>query len=184
MNRALNAVQKTGDELTGNIGLKNDGRMHFYIADDNGNVRMWFYKDKGGDGVCITNGYDGGGVFVLRKDGGMTLGSGAQIAPNGDVYGGVWGSQWISTWLNNCFATRDTNINTRATWDWVSQNFASGFRLGAVETAQIWRAAGYGDQPPYVITGVTNPDGNDVVDYVQRRPLQMNINGWRNIDWL
>ncbi|AXC65628.1 hypothetical protein DOE63_08425 [Salmonella enterica subsp. diarizonae serovar 59:z10:-] len=170
--------------MTGNLALKGDGRMHFIIQNADGTARAYIYKDKGGGGVVITNGYDGGGEFVLRKDGGLTLGSGAQIAPNGDVYGGVWGNQWISTWANNCFAARDNNINARATIDWVRQNYLSGFRLGAVETAQIWRASGFGDQPPYVITGVTNPDSNDVVDFINRRPLQMYINGWRNVDWL
>lgn len=76
------------------------------------------------------------------------------------------------------------NLTPYATSSWVQQNFLSGFRLGAVECAQVWRAYGYEDAPPYVITGVTNTDYNDVVDFVKRRPLQMYINGWRNVDWL
>ncbi|EHM7481879.1 hypothetical protein KG996_003649 [Salmonella enterica] len=89
----------------------------------------------------------------------------------------------MSHWLYGQFATRDNNINARATADWVRQNFLSGFRLGGVESAQVWRAFGYDDNPPYVITGVINGNTDDLIDNVKRRPLQMYINGWRNIDW-
>ncbi|EEG6275602.1 hypothetical protein G3F95_004837, partial [Salmonella enterica subsp. enterica] len=65
VNRALNAVQKTGDTMTGNLFLKNDARVHFAIANADGNARMWLYKDKGGDGVRLNNGVDGGGEFVF-----------------------------------------------------------------------------------------------------------------------
>lgn len=54
---------------------------------------------------------------------------------------------------------------------------------GGVESAQVWRAFGYDDNPPYVITGVINGNTDDLIDNVKRRPLQMYINGWRNIDW-
>ncbi|HAU2967562.1 TPA: hypothetical protein JC740_001687 [Salmonella enterica subsp. diarizonae] len=90
----------------------------------------------------------------------------------------------MSHWLYGQFATRDNNINARATVDWVRQNFLSGFRLGAVEGAAVWKAVGYDDNPPYVITGVTNFNADAYVDGLSRRPLQMYINGWRNVDWL
>ncbi|EFB0088487.1 hypothetical protein HGJ08_005168 [Salmonella enterica] len=119
VNRALNAVQKTGDTMTGNLFLKNDNRMHFAIVDANGNTRMWLFKDKGGDGVHINNGYDGGGEFVFNKNGEFYSPShlhagAATFGNNGDVYGSVWGNTWLSSWLSNQFATRDNNINTRA----------------------------------------------------------------------
>ncbi|EJB4183860.1 phage tail protein [Salmonella enterica] len=102
---------------------------------------------------------------------------------DGNINGSLWGG-WINHWLGNEFGIRDNNINARATIDWVRQNFLSGFRLGSVENAQVWRAYGYNDQPPYVITGVINGNTDDLIDNVTRRPLQMYINGWRNIDWL
>ncbi|EHT5728346.1 hypothetical protein WK676_002870 [Salmonella enterica] len=119
VNRASNAVQKTGDTMTGNLFLRNDGRMHFAIANADGNVRMWLYKDKGGDGVCINNGYDGGGEFVFNKNSEFYspshLHAGAAIfGNNGDVYGSAWGNIWLTSWLNNQFAARDNNINARA----------------------------------------------------------------------
>ncbi|ECQ7759180.1 hypothetical protein F0Y90_16170 [Salmonella enterica] len=119
VNRALNAVQKNGDTMTGNLFLKNDRRMHFAIANADGNVRMWLYKDKGGDGVRINNGYDGGGEFVFNKNSEFYspshLHAGAAIfGNNGDVYGSAWGNIWLTSWLNNQFAARDNNINARA----------------------------------------------------------------------
>ncbi|EBO4170778.1 prophage tail fiber N-terminal domain-containing protein [Salmonella enterica] len=60
---------RTGDEMTGNLYLKNDGRMNFCIMNEDGTPRMWLFKDKGGDGVHINNGNDGGGDFIFGKDG-------------------------------------------------------------------------------------------------------------------
>ncbi|MGF2651289.1 tail fiber protein [Serratia marcescens] len=112
-----------------------------------------------------------------------TVNRASHVNSDGDIRGSLWGD-WLSHWLYGQFATRDNNINARATTDWVRQNFLSGFRLGAVESAQVWRAWGYSDTPPYVITGVINGNTDDLIDNVTRRPLQMYINGWRNIDWL
>lgn len=112
-----------------------------------------------------------------------TVNRALHVNGDGDIRGSLWG-EWLSHWLYGQFATRDNNINARATVDWVRQNFLSGFRLGAVESAVVWRAYGYGDNPPYVITGVINGNTDDLIDNVTRRPLQMYINGWRNIDWL
>lgn len=101
---------------------------------------------------------------------------------DGNINGSLWGG-WLNNWLGNQFGIRDNNINARATVDWVRQNFLSGFRLGAVEGAQVWKAYGYDDNPPYVITGVVNFNTDAFIDGLNRRPLQMYINGWRNIDW-
>lgn len=70
-------------------------------------------------------------------------------------------------------------------YSWANGRFMQGLRFGAVESAVIFRAQGYNDQLGYVITGVVNnspatPD--DIVDIIQRRPLQININGsWMNV---
>lgn len=111
-----------------------------------------------------------------------TVNRALHVNSDGDIRGSLWGD-WLSHWLYGQFATRDNNINARATVDWVRQNFLSGFRLGGVESTQVWKAYGYGDNPPYVITGVTNFNTDAYIDSLNRRPLQMYINGWRNIDW-
>ncbi|EEG5392207.1 tail fiber protein [Salmonella enterica] len=112
VNRAANAVQKTGDTMTGNLFLKNDNRMHFAIANADGNVRMWLYKDKGGDGVRLNNGVDGGGEFVFGKNGDFYSpfsihAGGNTIATDGNIYGSIWGG-WLNDWLNNNKAAKNT----------------------------------------------------------------------------
>ncbi|EEC1168308.1 hypothetical protein GLY72_24175, partial [Salmonella enterica] len=118
VNRASNAVQKTGDTMTGNLFLRNDGRMHFAIANADGNVRMWLYKDKGGDGVRLNNGVDGGYDFVFGKNNEFYSPSsihagGNTIATDGNIYGSLWGG-WLNDWINNQFAACNNNINARA----------------------------------------------------------------------
>ncbi|HHQ8337117.1 TPA: tail fiber protein [Salmonella enterica subsp. diarizonae] len=182
--RALNAVQKTGDTMTGNLFLKSDTRMHFAITDADGNARMWLFKDKGGDGVCINNGYDGGGDFILRKDGGLTLGSGTQIAPNGDILGGVWGSAWVTTWLSNAFTSRDNNINARATFDWVNQNCITRVMRGEPVNPGKVNEYGPAEAPAgCVVTSVRHDPTTAYGIYFTYRPLSVFINGaWRVIE--
>ncbi|EBR4568061.1 hypothetical protein LCC41_000132 [Salmonella enterica] len=128
--RALNAVQKNGDVMTGSLFLKGDARLHFAIANEDGNARMWLYKDKGGDGVRLNNGIDGGGEFIFGKDnqfyspGDVRAGSARFSAGDGNIAGSLWGG-WLSTWLNNQFAARDSAIDARATIDWVGRYFAT-----------------------------------------------------------
>ncbi|ENT9139909.1 hypothetical protein ACFA5M_002187 [Salmonella enterica] len=130
---------------------------------------------------------DGSVVFSTVGDihaGGSLHAGGNTIATDGNIYGSLWGG-WLNDWLNNQFAARDNNINTRATWDYVNQTFVRDIRLGYSESNHVWRAWGYSDTPPYVITGVINGNTDDLVDDVVRRPLQKNINGtWYNISWV
>ncbi|EDX6116600.1 hypothetical protein CDS77_001801 [Salmonella enterica subsp. enterica] len=183
VNRALNAVQKTGDTMTGNLFLRNDGRMHFAIANADGNVRMWLYKDKGGDGVRLSNGVDGGGEFVFNKNSEFYSPSnihagGAILAYNGDVYGSVWGNVWLAAWLNNQFAARDNNINTRATWDWVNQNFITNVRFSAER--QVGASGVYTYHENTVLTGFNNRDA----DYSAESLFWSEIQIFKNGRWL
>lgn len=164
---------RTGDEMTGSLTLRSDDRMHFMIANADGSVRAYIYKDKGGDGIRINNGVDGYGDFVFNKNGefyspAVLHAGGATVAIDGNVNGSLWGG-WLNDWLNNIFASR----------------FVRDVRAGNVESAQVWRAYGYNDQAPYVITGVINANTDDLIDSLTRRPLQKNINGiWYNIDFI
>lgn len=88
--------------------------------------------------------------------------------------------------LSRYATTSWANIDLRNDiYNWANGRFMQGLRFGAVEQAIIYRALGYNDQLGYVITGVVNnspstPD--DIVDIIQRRPLQVNINGaWMNV---
>lgn len=59
---------RTGDEMTGNLTLRSDDRMHFMIANADGSVRAYIYKDKEDTGLHINNGADGYGDFIFGKD--------------------------------------------------------------------------------------------------------------------
>ncbi|EEF9333232.1 hypothetical protein GXQ34_004659, partial [Salmonella enterica] len=174
--------QKNGDEMTGNLTLRGDDRMHFIIINADGSVRAYIYKDKGGDGIRINNGADGGGDFILRKDGGLTLGSGAQIAPNGDVLGGVWGGGWLST----AIAIRDNNINARATIDWVNQNFVSSMRWGGISSTATINSNSVDVPAGSAVVGVTMDvwgSRGTHVTHIRHRQLLKLINGaWMVID--
>ncbi|EJI3060900.1 phage tail protein [Salmonella enterica] len=92
---------RTGDEMTGNLYLKNDGRVNFCIMNEDGTPRMWIFKDKGSDGIHINNGNDGGGDFIFGKDGNFRAGA-AIYANNGDAFGTAWGggnAAWLSAYL-------------------------------------------------------------------------------------
>ncbi|WP_097307852.1 tail fiber protein [Escherichia coli] len=145
-----------------NFRLKSNYRHHITFANEDGRIRMFLWKDNGGDGVHINNGSDGGGDFIFKRDGGFALGSGAQVASNGDIYGSVWENNWLSTWLHN-HVVRD-------------------IRLGSIEYKNVWRDYGFGDASGYVLTAAINSNADDIVDTVARRPIQKLIGGiWYNV---
>lgn len=78
VNRATNAVQKTGDTMTGSLTLRNDKRVHFIIQNADGSIRAYIYKDKDGNGVYINNGVDGGGDYIFHKNGSFYAPSGVR----------------------------------------------------------------------------------------------------------
>ena len=66
--------------------------------------------------------------------------------------------------------------------NWTNLNFVQSIRFGAVEQGNIYRAPGFTDQVGYVITGVENGDSNDTPERIQRRLLQLKVNGqWYTI---
>ncbi|WP_051861072.1 phage tail protein [Xenorhabdus bovienii] len=75
--KAKNAYPITGGKLngalvaTGIVTSQGDGRQHLALSDSDGRARAWIYKDKGGDGIHINNGYDGGEEWILNKSGEM-----------------------------------------------------------------------------------------------------------------
>ncbi|EDQ0557404.1 hypothetical protein CSP34_004598 [Salmonella enterica subsp. diarizonae] len=229
---------RTGDEMTGNLTLRSDDRMHFMIANADGSARAYIYKDKDDTGIHINNGVDGAGDFVLGKDSvlyvplAVRAGGSKKLAiqsdnnsalnatfnlwgdanrptvveldddqgwhlysqrnPDGSILFTVDGDIMANRKLNVGAATfsSDGNING-SLWggwlnDWININiinrFVQDIRLGGVEYAQAWNGPGYNDTPGYVITGVTNGNGDELIDGVHRRPLQKLIGGvWYNV---
>ncbi|EAO0949708.1 hypothetical protein RD049_004230 [Salmonella enterica] len=177
--------------MTGNLFLKNDGRMHFAIANEDGSARMWLYKDKGGDGIRINNGIDGGGEFVFHKDGGFYspgyLHAGlAMVATDGNIYGTRWNTNgaWLWDSIAEQLAARDNNINIRSTWDWVSQNFVNDIFLGVEQYYSPGsNTISWNFHAPngHVLTGInvsdTGSNSADNINGVYYKAIQKKING-------
>lgn len=91
------------------------------------------------------------------------------------------GGEWLSNWLSNAFASRDNNINTRATWDWVSQTFVSDIRLGS---RQQMASTGANEAPSGFVStgGYAYGNWDNSADGWYIRPIQKLINGtWYNV---
>lgn len=186
---ALNAVQ-TGDGKKLALSSANNSALNagLNLWGDGGNrPTVIELGDDQGWHLYSQRNSDGSVVFSTVGDihaGGSLHAGGNTIATDGNIYGSLWGG-WLNDWINNQFAACNNNINTRATWDYVNQTFVRDMRLGYSESNHVWRAWGYSDTPPYVITGVINSNTDDLIDDVVRRPLQKNINGtWYNISWV
>ncbi|EBW4623013.1 hypothetical protein DPO94_20855 [Salmonella enterica subsp. enterica serovar Emek] len=119
---------------------------------------------------------------------------------NGDIYGDIWtmgsGPGWLSAFVaskperqyitmvgvyqndkTKPFMLHDDGSGVfLATTDMLS-GYVQSIRFGAVEQGNVYRAPGFADQLGYVITGVENGDANDTPDRIQRRLLQLKVNG-------
>ncbi|EAN3486864.1 hypothetical protein EFJ13_04315 [Salmonella enterica] len=119
---------------------------------------------------------------------------------NGDVYGDIWGGGSGPGWLSAYIAGRPLrqyitmvglyqNDKTKpfmlhddgsgvflATTDMLS-GYVQSIRFGATEHGNVYRSPGFADQLGYVITGIENGDSNDTPDRIQRRLLQLKVNG-------
>lgn len=177
------------------VGTDTKFDVMFNARDAGGNVRWAYGPYKNGwdihsyspDGAWRANplhvDYNTSEVFVPCN---FHVG-GAIIAIDGNIWGTRWkaGGAWLWDTIAEQLAIRDNNTNARSTIDYVNQTFVRDVRAGYLETTQVWRAYGYGDQAPYVITGVMNGNTDDLIDNLTRRPFQKNINSiWYNIDFI
>ena len=181
VDKAGNAVQKTGDTMTGNLKLKGDYRLNFIIQNEDGSIRAYIFKDKGGDGIRIGNGDDGGGDFVFGKNGQfycpdiMHVGN-TIVWGDGNIEGVRW-SGLLSDWLTTQLVARDNNINLRAPYEWVNQNFVNRVQRGAqssmtMDGALVEAPAGC------FLTGGNGNEGNQVGVALYRPLLIYRNGGW------
>ena len=78
---------------------------------------------------------------------------GAEMSTDGNIAGSVWGS------FGNLAG-------------WLRSNTVNHIAMGAVNWSQLWRAGGVEDGGGKVITGITNPNGDDLIDGCQWRVMQ------------
>ncbi|EFT9362493.1 phage tail protein [Salmonella enterica] len=200
---------RTGDEMTGNLYLKNEGRINFAIVNEDGTPRMWLFKDKGGDGVHINNGNDGGGDFIFGKDGSfyasaVRAGLGRKLTVRSDnnsalsAHFNLWGGGERPTVIElgddqgwHLYSQRnvDGSISFRVngqmepnSYSNFDSRYVQDIRLGSLQYAQVWNGPGFNDTSGYVITGITNGNSDELVDGAHRRPIQKLIgNQWYNV---
>lgn len=76
---------------------------------------------------------------------------GASVGEDGNIGGSLWGG----------------NL-----YGWLRANTVNHIAMGSVNWAQLWRAGGVDDGGGKVITGITNPNGDDLIDRCQWRVMQ------------
>ncbi|EGZ3963859.1 hypothetical protein AH701_003745 [Salmonella enterica subsp. enterica serovar Kirkee] len=200
---------RTGDEMTGNLYLKNDGRVNFCIMNEDGTPRMWLFKDKGGDGVHINNGNDGGGDFIFGKDGSFYasavragIGKKLSLTSNNNstmtATFNLWGDANRPTVIEldddqgwHLYSQRNTDgsISFRVngqmepnSYSNFDSRYVQDIRLGSLQYGQVWNGPGFSDTSGYVITGIINSNSDELVDGAHRRPIQKLIgNQWYNV---
>ncbi|MBU3798731.1 phage tail protein [Citrobacter youngae] len=185
VDKAANAVDKNGDTMTGNLTLKGDYRLSFIIQNEDGSIRAYIFKDKGGDGIRISNGNDGGGDFVFGKNGQFYCPDIMHVG-NTIVWGdgNIEGSRWnglLSDWLTNQLVARDNNINLRAPYEWVNQNFVNRVQRGA--QASMTMDGGLVEAPSgCFLTGGNGNEGNQVGVALYRSLQTRRNNVWAIIE--
>ncbi|EBX3383824.1 hypothetical protein P8B55_004221 [Salmonella enterica] len=200
---------RTGDEMTGNLYLKNDGRVNFCIMNEDGTPRMWLFKDKGGDGIHINNGNDGGGDFIFGKDGSFYasavragIGKKLSLTSNNNstmtATFNLWGDANRPTvieldddqgWQFYSQRNTDGSISFRVngqmepnSYSNFDSRYVQDIRLGSLQYGQVWNGPGFSDTSGYVITGIINGNSDELVDGAHRRPIQKLIgNQWYNV---
>ncbi|ELW6737232.1 tail fiber protein [Salmonella enterica] len=198
--RASNAVQKTGDTMSAPLvnthpdafRLKQPDRSFFWRF-DGANLYLLRTAINDPDGAWDTSrplyvNADSGLVFLgpdTRINGTLYVGN-ARVATDGNIYGTRWNANgaWLWDVIAEQLAARDTNINTRATWDWVSQNFVNDISLGVEQyyspgsniISWIFHAPN-----GHVLTGInvsdTGSNSADNINGVYYKAIQKKING-------
>ncbi|HFZ1736416.1 TPA: hypothetical protein ACIJXN_004005 [Pluralibacter gergoviae] len=140
-NRKVNDV---GDYKTNGVWFQGRGNLSadFYHYEETGHNHYL--------GLHVANG-GADGWFKFRNDGDFfannNLHAGnATLAADGNVNGPLWDG-WLNDWLNNAFWSRDSNINNRATWDYVNNDntpTVNAANRGAIDDRIRWWLANQG----------------------------------------
>lgn len=176
------------------VGTDTKFDVMFNARDAGGNVRWAYGPYKNGwdihsyspDGAWRSNplhvDYNTSEVFVPYN---FHVG-GARIATDGNIWGTRWNASgaWLWDTIAEQLVARDNNINIRATWDWVSQNFVNNITLGE----EVYYSPGsntvswaFHTPAGHVLTGInisdTGSNSADNVNGVYYKPIQKKVNG-------
>lgn len=176
------------------VGTDTKFDVMFNARDAGGNVRWAYGPYKNGwdihsyspDGAWRSNplhvDYNTSEVFVPYN---FHVG-GARIATDGNIWGTRWNASgaWLWDTIAEQLVARDNNINIRATWDWVSQNFVNNITLGE----EVYYSPGsnivswiFHAPAGHVFTGInvqdTGAHSADNIGGVYYKPIQKKVNG-------
>ena len=196
VDKAANAVDKNGDTMTGPLTIR-DGNVTIETVSSDSPQYTIINTTTGAvvnidllDRVFRIFGSPWGGgpvkLFYFNLETGdvsipgtFRAGS-AALAVDGNIYGSSWGDGagnggWLYQWLTTQLVARDNNINLRAPYEWVNQNFVSRVQRGAqasmtMDGALVEAPAGC------FLTGGNGNEGNQV-GVALYRSLLINRNG-------
>ncbi len=156
--KKLSLTSNNNSALTATFNLWGDANRPTVIElDDDQGWHLYSQRNPDGSILFTVN----GDIMANRK---LNVGA-ATFSSDGNINGSLWGG-WLNDWIDNTIINR----------------FVQDVRLGGIEYAQAWNGPGFNDTPGYVITGVTNSNGDELIDGVHRRPLQKLIGGvWYNV---
>ncbi|EKP7220371.1 phage tail protein, partial [Salmonella enterica] len=127
--KKLSLTSNNNSALTATFNLWGDANRPTVVElDDDQGWHLYSQRNPDGSIVFTVN----GDITANRK---LNVGA-ATFSSDGNVNGSMW-EGWLSTWMSNAFASRDNNINTRSTWDYVNQTFVRDVRAGYKEYARV-----------------------------------------------
>ncbi|HGA5461919.1 TPA: phage tail protein, partial [Salmonella enterica subsp. diarizonae serovar 50:k:z35] len=145
--KKLSLTSNNNSALTATFNLWGDANRPTVIElDDDQGWHLYSQRNPDGSILFTVN----GDIMANRK---LNVGA-ATFSSDGNINGSLWGG-WLNDWIDNTIINR----------------FVQDVRLGGIEYAQAWNGPGFNDTPGYVITGVTNSNGDELIDGVHRRPL-------------
>lgn len=178
----------------GTVGADTEFNVMFNARDAGGNTRWAYGPYKNGwdihsyspDGAWRSNplhiDYNTSEIYVPFN---FYVGA-ARMATDGNIYGTRWNANgaWLWDTIAEQLTARDNNINIRATWDWVSQNFVNDITLGV----EVYHSPGsnmvswiFHAPAGHVLTGIdisdTSSNSADNVNGVYYKPIQKRVNG-------
>ena len=190
VNQANNAVQKTGDRMTGPLTIREGNVTIETVSSDS--PQYTIVNTATGAAVNIDrldrvfrifgSPWGGGPVklfYFNLETGDVSIpgtfrAGGAALATDGNIYGTAWGDGagnggWLYSWVTNYIN------NTKS---WINQNFVTGVKRGAQSSMTM--DGGLVEAPSgCVLTGGNGNEGNQI-GIALYRPLQV----WRNGGWV
>ncbi|MGV7962295.1 hypothetical protein QPK13_14630 [Photorhabdus tasmaniensis] len=174
--KAADALQRNGGNITGNITITTDSMLSWNRNTDFASIGFKNIADNDIDSYMWFKTGDNGNEYFKWEH---TLSGGTT-------------TEWMSLKSDNLrvrgyrvyhegYKPTATSIGTYTKSE-LDTRYIQDIRLGARESTQIQKNSEYIDESGYAIIAVINGNKDELVDIVNRRPIQKKINStWMNI---